>query len=1003
MSEKDVSANPPPSPETLKEKSAAHKSLNPPFPSTKSIPGTEMAGPPLSSSGSPDQPPKSTPSSSQDTKLKQTNVKTSNLPARSTAEKPATPKPAPTSSHISKTTPTMPATTSSSLSKSTLSSPNDPSTPSITISADPTQSTSTPEGSLPSTKIPAVGLSIPRQRSFLAAAQKVMMQEKIRKAEEETKAEECDDMDEDLPFEELLEKAEAGDPRAQNDMDEDLPFEELLEKAEAGDPRAQSRSEAMSEMLENVSQVNTIPGEPAVCGVTPSIHTQRKILETMVSNESSSKYVDVEDFVEMTKKFTEGIAYAPTLRTSGVDATGEEKTLSKSDVATFEMEKNELAPVTHKRHRKSSWGMSGSGMILTTRRSGAMKRALDIKSHFLGLQYPLHVIIEMKELLIDWASRAGVQWLSTIIPTQHVNALIFFFIISNLTIDLFAFVIPLLIFYLSFISMAICTLRVFKSSKGWENFSALTALLTRFEPSLDVEQAESNFGWNNMEQYLYFMISVFFTIFTFPVADKGWIPCSELSTVAIFFTAMSYMSLSPSAAAYARRALIIEVASSLCALTSRLPKEMAMARMLGHIFTTIPLGESLVLELSVPCVLYIYLFYLFFSMARMRGFRGTYCFLVPYLVCFVWCEFSVVLLWNSTTIGLIRTCVAYFLFLFALPVLALGLMVMLLIQMVKWFLELELTKMLVTLAVCAVPVILRLWTRFSLSILNVFRSITHRGPVKLILLCITTVILLCGVYVYNAEGLKVYNSTITWQEYGTLCGPRAWQDRGMAQTQLFCSHLEGHRVTWTGIFRRIRVAEMENGAQSVINLLPVFMGDWLRCLYGEVYPKCEPQNNMSPVANVTGVEPVNATMLFLQQGEEELCRIKAFAKHQCHVKRFDSYRFEVTVGMPVDGVTQVDDPAGDILLMASYEFKQVLLNLDPGSMVEFSTKLEGKLGTKLPAFELKAIHCLDCSSSLVPEGRQVKIERNWRKTMLKAIKFAFDFFFAPFLCARISV
>ncbi|RXN18552.1 wolframin-like protein [Labeo rohita] len=828
-------------------------------------------------------------------------------------------------------------------------------------------------------------------------------------------------MDEDLPFEEILEKAEAGDPRAQSrlgkhylklaeekdtETNNRMAVDWFLKAAKQGRRDAakllqkcwiqkkgitpenaqevrrlssetkfeqavrraamsmywklnpdRKKKVAMSEMLENVSQVNTVPGEPAVCGVIPSIHTQRKILETMVSNESGSQYVDVEDFVEMTKKFTEGIACTPTQRTSGADAKREDETLRKSDVATFEK----------------------------------------------GLQYPLHAIIEMKELLVDWASRAGVQWLSTIIPTQHVNALIFFFIISNLTIDLFAFVIPLVIFYLSFISMAICTLRVFKSSKGFENFSALTALLTRFEPSLDVEQAESNFGWNNLEQYLYFMISVFFMIFTFPIANKGWIPCSELSTVAIFFTVLSYMSLSPSAAAYARKALIIEVASSLCALTSRLPKEMVMARMLGQIFTTIPLGESLVLELSVPCVLYIYLFYLFFSMARMRGFRGTYCFLVPYLVCFVWCEFSVVLLRNSTTIGLIRTCVAYFLFLFALPVLAMGLMAMLLIQMVKWFLELELTKMLVTLAVCAVPVILRLWTRFSLSILNVFRSITHRGPVKLILLCITTVILLCGVYVYNAEGLKVYNSTLTWQEYGTLCGPRAWQDRGMAQTQLFCSHLEGHRVTWTGIFRRIRVAEKENGAQSVINMLPVFMGDWLRCLYGEVYPKCEPQNNTSPVVNVTGVEILNATMLFLQQEEDELCRIKPFAKHQCHVKRFDSYRFEVTVGMPVDGVTQLDDPAGDILLMGSHEFKQVLLNIDPGSMVEFSTKLEGKLGSKLPAFELKAIHCLDCSSSLVPEGRQVKIERNWRKTMLKAIKFAFDFFFAPFLCARINV
>ncbi len=51
---------------------------------------------------------------------------------------------------------------------------------------------------------------------------------------------------------------------------------------------------------------------------------------------ASSKYVNVEDFVEMTKKFTEGIACTPTQRTSGVDAKVKEKTLRKSDVATFE-------------------------------------------------------------------------------------------------------------------------------------------------------------------------------------------------------------------------------------------------------------------------------------------------------------------------------------------------------------------------------------------------------------------------------------------------------------------------------------------------------------------------------------------------------------------------------------------------------------------------------------------------------------------------------------------
>lgn len=394
-------------------------------------------------------------------------------------------------------------------------------------------------------------------------------------------------------------------------------------------------------------------------------------------------------------------------------------------------------------------------------------------------------------------------------------------------------------------------------------------------------------------------------------------------------------------------------------------------------------------------------------MAQMRGFRGTYCFLVPYLVCFMWCEFSVVLLQNSSAVGLIRTCVAYFLFLFALPVLALGLATMMLIQLFKWFLELELTKMIVTLVVCAIPVTLRLWTRFSMSILGVFHSLTHRGLVKVILLCISMVILFSFVYVYHTEGQKVYNSTLTWDQYNQACGPPAWKTKGMAQTQIFCSHLHGHRVTWTGRFRQVRVAETENGARSVINMLPAFMGEWLRCLYGERYPTCEPKN--ATVANLTAANqaangspaaPALQPVTLPIQEEQELCQLKALAKKACHIKRYDSYRFEVTVGRIQDGAA--DDPAMDLILMASHEFRQVLLNLNPGNVVEFSTKLEGRLGAKAPAFELKAINCLDCSSSLLKRGRQVKIESDWRRATKRAMKFAFDFFFSPFLSAKIT-
>ncbi|XP_041122829.1 wolframin-like isoform X1 [Polyodon spathula] len=693
---------------------------------------------------------------------------------------------------------------------------------------------------------------------------------------------------------------------------------------------------AVCEMLENVEQVNVddgVDGAPKPGPLPASLQKQRRVLEWLVSSEPN-KYVAVDDFVEITKKYAKGII-STNLFTSSDD------------------EDDELA--------------------------GRSPEDLPLRQKI--VKYPLHAIMEVKEHLIDIASKAGMHWLSTIIPTHHINALIFFLIISNLTIDFFAFVIPLVIFYLSFISMLICTLKVFQNSKAWDNFRTLTDLLIRFEPNLDVEQAETNFGWNHLEPYFHFMLSVFFVIFSFPIASKEWIPCSELATIAVFFTLASYMSLSSFVETYTRRAILIEVASSLCAMMSDLPESWAFLRFFGKTFVTIPLGSFIILNLSIPCLLYMYLFYLFFRMAQLRQFKGTYCFLVPYMVCFMWCEFSVVLLQNSTGIGLIRTSVGYFLLLFALPILTLGIATMFVIQFIKWFISLEFIKIIVTLAVCAIPIFLRLWTKTSISVVDMVKSLTRSSIVKLILVWISAIMLFCWIYVYRSEGMKVYNSTLTWQQYGFLCGPRAWKDTNMARTQILCSHMEGHRVTWTGRFKYVRVTEIENSAESAINLLPLIIGDWMRCLYGEIYPTCDPQN--------------------VTLEEDELCRLKFLTKHECHLKRFDRYKFEITVGMPYKNKTvEEDDATKDIVLKASNEFKRVLLTLGQGSLVEFSTILEGRLGSKWPVFELKAIRCLNCMSTLVPVGRQFKIEYDWRSTVKIAFKFAFDFFFDPFLSAK---
>ncbi|KAL2089189.1 hypothetical protein ACEWY4_016088 [Coilia grayii] len=482
-----------------------------------------------------------------------------------------------------------------------------------------------------------------------------------------------------------------------------------------------------AELLENATHMDTQTDGPAPQGpLSTSALKQRKVLEGLISTERP--YVLVEDFVENTKRYALGVAPSPALD----GATGVE-----------DDDDDDEEPV---------------------------KNPDELPLHQKLLKFPLHAVLEIKEVLIDWASRAGMQWLSALIPTHHVNALVFFFIISNLTLDFFLLAVPLVVFYLAFVSMVICTLRVFQDSRGWDNFRVLTSLLARFEPALDVEQAESNFSWNHLEPLLYFLLSALFLVLSFPLADEAWVPCSELAAVAIFFTVSSYLSLQPIAQPLARHGLLAQGGIAVCML---LNKQIGgwLGTLVGGTWLSIQLGYWAALNVGVPCLFYGYLLVTCWRMVSLRGYSGFYCVLLPYLLCFVWAELAGTLLEHSSPLGLMRTCVGYLLFVFALPVLALGLVAAVVVQLAQWFLALDVAKMLVTACVCVCPVLLRWWTRFSVSPLAVLRSLRRSSLVKLILVWISALLLFCWLYVFRSEGMKVYNSTLSWHEYGELCGP----------------------------------------------------------------------------------------------------------------------------------------------------------------------------------------------------------------------------------------
>jgi len=58
----------------------------------------------------------------------------------------------------------------------------------------------------------------------------------------------------------------------------------------------------------------------------------------------------------------------------------------------------------------------------------------------------------------------------------------------------------------------------------------------RFDPELTVRKAENKFMWNSIVPYIWFFIFMMSTVGVYPLCDKDWIPCAELSLIALFFT-----------------------------------------------------------------------------------------------------------------------------------------------------------------------------------------------------------------------------------------------------------------------------------------------------------------------------------------------------------------------------------------------------------------------------------------------------------------------------------
>ena len=74
-------------------------------------------------------------------------------------------------------------------------------------------------------------------------------------------------------------------------------------------------------------------------------------------------------------------------------------------------------------------------------------------------------------------------------------------------------------------------------------YNFLFLAFDRFDPRLDGQDAERKFMWKSATPYISFFIVLLVTVAVLPLCDKLWIPCSEMSLVALFFTGNNFVNI----------------------------------------------------------------------------------------------------------------------------------------------------------------------------------------------------------------------------------------------------------------------------------------------------------------------------------------------------------------------------------------------------------------------------------------------------------------------------
>ncbi|KAE9556490.1 hypothetical protein FO519_000375 [Halicephalobus sp. NKZ332] len=350
--------------------------------------------------------------------------------------------------------------------------------------------------------------------------------------------------------------------------------------------------------------------------------------------------------------------------------------------------------------------------------------------------------------------------------------------------------------------------------------------------------------------------------------------------------------------------------------------------------------------------------------------------IAPHIVCIIWSDVAVTM-WligfqYFTMSGVVLTGAMISLFIFPSYIggaLAIGVA----FSQLKTAINMMTTvKILITGLVLCIPFVAKRIYKWGAKKWN-FKAFTSESKRQWVLLGVYICTLLMAIsFLYQNESSFDASSDITnmtWAEFDRNCAPSGMN---LIQRQVECSQLKGTAIDWKGSVMSVRIIGIDNSFETLLDYLPDSIGQFLRCFY-------DTDSSDTAKSKIRGMRP-----------------------NECSLTNHNQYTFEVEVTGPF-GERSLSVNKGQVYLIASHTFSEVLQLLDEGDVIRFVGYFDQypvfKYPPRLRLMQLECVHCKKLYS--IKDGKHLKftsVKANHRRLWSRifySFKFMFNFVFAP--------